>query len=151
MRIKHLNRFRTRRSERAPVKAAVSFRNRQGEISYGWARDIGLGGIYVHTDDRERLGSLCEMGLTIKRPEGIRRLAVRGQAARHDDGGIAFQFCDLPEEARELIIQIIEEHLRRALGAKAPKAEDEDEAEAAAEAEAAPIRRAAPQGFRTGP
>jgi hypothetical protein len=115
MRIKHLNRFRTRRAERAPMKAAVSFRNRDGEISYGWSRDISLGGVYVHTDDRERLGNLCELGLTIKRPEGVRRLMVRGQAARHDAEGIAFQFCDLPDEARALIAEIIEEYLQGAV------------------------------------
>ena len=82
MRIKQLNRFRTRRSERVPLKAAVSFRNRDGEISYGWSRDISLAGIYVFTDDRERLGTLCQIKLTIKRPEGVARLEVLGQAAR---------------------------------------------------------------------
>jgi hypothetical protein len=116
MRIKHLNRFRTRRAERAPMKAAVSFRNRDGEISYGWSRDISLGGVYVHTDDRERLGTLCELGLTIRRPGGVRRLTVRGQAARHDAEGIAFQFCDLPDEARDLIGEILEEYLKGTLG-----------------------------------
>lgn len=126
MRIKHLNRFRTRRSERTPLKAAVSFRNRDGDISYGWSRDISLGGIYVHTDDRERLGTLCELRLTFKLGDGTRRMTVRGQAARHDADGIAFQFCDLPEEARAVIAGIIEAHLLqgREPDAEAPEAED---------------------------
>jgi len=126
---KNLNPFHTRRTERAPMKAAVSFRNRQGETSYGWSRDISLGGLYVHTDDRERIGTLCDLKLTIKQDEGICRMTVRGQVARYDPDGIAFQFCDLSDESRATIRVLVEEHLRAAFGP--PPSEDgaDDDAE----------------------
>jgi PilZ domain len=104
-----------RRAERAPLKAAVSFRVAGGRLSYGWSRDVSLKGVYVHTDERERIGTLCEVRMTIRGPEGIVRLQVEGQVARYDAHGIAFQFDALPDEARAVILAVVEGHLRDAL------------------------------------
>jgi len=104
-----------RRAERAPLRAAVSFRGADGRLAYGWSRDVSLKGLYVHTDERERIGALCRLRLTIRGPEGIVRLVVEGQVARYDRGGIAFQFDALPEEARAVIAAVVEAHLRAEL------------------------------------
>ncbi len=104
-----------RRAERAPLKAAVSFRVPGGRLAYGWSRDVSLKGIYVHTDERERIGTLCQVRMTIRGPEGIVRLEVEGQVARYDAGGIAFQFDALPDDARAVIAGVVEGHLRDAL------------------------------------
>jgi len=116
MQNKTFHTFHTRRSERAPLKAAVSFRNREGEVSYGWSRDISLKGIYVHTDDRQRIGTMCELALTIKSGVGVTRLSVFGQVARYDAEGIAFQFCDLAADTAALIGDIVERHLEDEFG-----------------------------------
>lgn len=101
-----------RRAERAPLRAAVSFRGADGHLAYGWSRDVSLKGLYVHTDERERIGALCRLRLTIRGLEGMVRLEVEGQVARYDAGGIAFQFGALPEEARAVIAAVVEAHLR---------------------------------------
>lgn len=114
---KELNDFHTRRSERAPFKCAVSFRTREGKISYGWSRDISLGGIYVVTDDRQRIGTVCEVALTVTWDGATQRVTMHGQVARYDRDGIALQFCALPDTARALIEEIVEAHIRAEIAA----------------------------------
>jgi hypothetical protein len=109
---KDLNDFHTRRGERTPLRCAVSFRNRSGRVSYGWSRDISTRGVYVQTNDRERLGTLCAMRMTIHWREKTHRLTVHGQVARCDEEGLAFQFVALPAEVRALIEEILHAWLR---------------------------------------
>jgi hypothetical protein len=111
---------RMRRAERAPLKAAVSFRPPGGRVAYGWSRDVSLKGVYVHTDERERIGTLCRLRLTIRGPEGIVRVELEGQVARYDGDGIAFQFDALPEDVRAVIGGLVEAHLRAELGPAEP-------------------------------
>jgi hypothetical protein len=109
---KDLNDFHTRRGERTPLRCAVSFRNRAGRVSYGWSRDVSTRGVYVQTNDRERLGTLCRMRMTIHWGEKTHRLTMHGQVARCDPGGLAFQFVALPAEVRALIEEILYAWLR---------------------------------------
>jgi hypothetical protein len=101
-----------RRAERAPLRAAVSFRGADGRMAYGWSRDVSLKGLYVHTDERERIGALCRLRLTIRGPEGMVRLEIEGQVARYDRNGIAFQFDALPDAARDVIAAVVESHMK---------------------------------------
>jgi PilZ domain len=109
-----------RRAERAPLKAAVSFRAAGGRVAYGWSRDVSLKGLYVHTDERERIGTLCRLRLTIRGPEGIVRVELEGQVARYDGDGIAFQFDALPDDVHAVIAGVVEAHLHAALGPAQP-------------------------------
>lgn len=104
---------RMRRAQRVPLRAAVSFRREGGRVAYGWSGNISLAGVYVRTDERVPIGTLCRLRLTLRRPEGSVRLEVDAQAARHDPDGIAFQFGNLSEAARALLEDIVEA-LRRA-------------------------------------
>jgi len=112
---------RLRRAERAPLKAAVSFRPPGGRVAYGWARDVSVKGIYVHTDERERIGTLCRLRVTIRGAEGVVRVELEGQVARYDSDGIAFQFDALPEETHALIAGVVEAHLQAELAPGAPE------------------------------
>lgn len=122
-----------RRAERAPLKAAVSFRAPGGRVAYGWSRDVSLKGVYVHTDERERIGTLCRLRITIRGPEGVVRVELEGQVARYDGDGIAFQFDALPEAAHAVLAGVVEAHLRAEL-----KPAPEQPAPAPAPAPAAP-------------
>jgi len=104
-----------RRAERAPLRAAVSFRGTRGHVAYGWSRDVSLKGLYVYTDERERIGALCRMRITIRGPQGVIRLEVEGQVARYDADGIAFQFGTLPDDVRAAITAIVEAHVHAEL------------------------------------
>lgn len=137
---KDLNDFHTRRSERTPFRCAVSFRNPDGHVCYGWSRDISIAGVYVHTDDRERIGTLCEMGLTIRRGDEIHRMALHGQVARCDADGLAFKFIALPAPVRALVEQLLSDHLR---GEFQPDPDESDEsADPAADETATPVDEA---------
>lgn len=88
-----------RRADRKKLIVDVNF---HGGDATGIAntRDIGIGGLYMTTDARMKIGTPLLMRMTI----GGREVEINGVVAYIDDGqGAGIRFLDLPGDVEELL------------------------------------------------
>lgn len=88
-----------RKFTRVKFDTAVQVSTPTNSITVSRASDLGLGGVFVFTDEKLPIGTECVVNIELIGPASLLRVRVEGEIVRVQDRGLALQFTRIDTDS----------------------------------------------------